>query len=138
MKPLHNQRDLDAEPDCPPPAREDFPESAIHFVWTPLDNPKNFKTALEKNPRRRLTGRNRCLSNGLSMFESVEQARAKFDKLRRSNPNIGKQIGDHVAHLKLDTSDGHATHSNPEGHFTFFRIATLALASKTDDCTPIR
>ena len=72
-----------------------------------------------------------CSDCGLSLFETEEQARARFANLVKVRPNITKKIGDHLARVALAKAHGVQTNSNEEGHFDLHEYDGVDLARVT-------
>lgn len=96
-----------------PETEKDFIPLAAErpIVWRPID----------ESDLRRL----QCLSWGLSVYDTLEAARASFEaalKLRRGakRDDFIAQKGDKVALIPLRPHHGCSTPSNNDGHFTLY------------------
>lgn len=62
------------------------------------------------------------------MFVSEETAKARFLAVARSNRNVYKKLGTHLAKGKITPAHGLATQAHPKsGHFTLFEHTGIRL-----------
>lgn len=108
-------------PKCPPAdAHPDDHAPAFHFVHDPLGHKENFLPARVKQPKRKFRPDQLCPASGLSMWQTAEHARARYDELRAMITNVGLIVGTHLAGGTLARADGIRTAPTANGHYTFF------------------
>ena len=56
----------------------------------------------------------------LSCFDTLENAKAKWQKVASTSPRFVGTVGQHIASVELVADDGRVTEPNPDGHFDFF------------------
>jgi hypothetical protein len=110
-------KDLD---NCPPRAAAPGVSLAFRFVHNPIRCPDHFRPVAVVQPNRVLRHHECCEAWSLSFFVSREAALAKFKSLQKSNKQIHKRLGDHLASGNLTATDGHLTAPNGHGHFSLF------------------
>lgn len=118
--------DLRQHPNCPPKGIAPCSRSAVRFVHDPVDDTKNFLPPAKLSPRRTLPEHKRCDALALSLFITKDQADRFFNNLKKTNKNIGKSIGDHLAEGSINEADGMATSASPNGHYSFFEAVDVA------------
>ncbi|HUB60553.1 MAG TPA: hypothetical protein VL978_07625, partial [Puia sp.] len=74
----------------------------------------------------------RCLSWGLSMYDTIEAAIVRFKQVisrirGAKQPDFRTQKGDSVAFIQLKPSHGRTSPSNKEQHFTLFEYEDVDL-----------
>lgn len=86
----------------------------------------SFRTVLEIDPDRPVN--DECIGYALSLFDSLEKAKARLEALRLQHPRILKKVGNSIAEGTLDSSHGVAAHHcHKSGHFSFFEAADVEL-----------
>lgn len=123
---LKHQSKIDEIENCPPSNCVNRRIVSVRFTHAPLDN-NSFLTYYELGND---ISRDPCKGHALSFFDSQENARKHYEKLRRSIPLIGKKIGDHLAEGILEKNDGLTTGISHTGHFSFFEYKGCKLCSK--------
>ncbi|MGH1363895.1 MAG: hypothetical protein ACRBF0_10085 [Calditrichia bacterium] len=104
---------------CPPTNYSPQATDAYRFVYK--SNPERSYIPVAKGNPKRINDRSdmkKCQAWGLSFFNTEENAIAKFEDLKRRNKNIAKTIGDSIALVKLEESDGVCSPVGEKGHFT--------------------
>lgn len=116
------ETDLNALPiECPSADYRPMNTTAYRFVFDEIDNPDNFKPMFFKNPRRAnsMDDVQKCQAMALSLFENLEKAIVRFQKLKKQNGNtIYRTIGSHIAFANITEDDGVNSNVNAEGHFS--------------------
>ncbi|WP_187993733.1 hypothetical protein [Vibrio harveyi] len=126
------QTDLDAVPQCPPQGCSPKSLTAYRFVFEKMDH-GSFLPVGKMSPSRVDKARNnrvKCSMLALSMFDTEENALAKFEELQESNQHIAKSIGSFLAEGSIDVNDGLASKPNSRGHFDVFEFKDVDLLPK--------
>ncbi len=67
----------------------------------------SFRPPAQKSPKRALPNHpGACALHALSFFRSIAGAKQRYASLAKSNPNIGKSLGTHLATVPLKNGDG--------------------------------
>lgn len=67
-----------------------------------------------------------CSAFGLSLFDTLANARAKWRSLKK-RIDVASKLGDHIAELAVELSDGHCTVASDSGHFDLHEFTTTDL-----------
>jgi hypothetical protein len=113
---------------CPNNASAPFSESAYRGVRAPVAVADDFLPHGIVDPDRFTNDPQhiRCTSLAISLFESIDQMRKRFNLVAKTSPNFKKKlVGMHCARLKLTSKDGRRTHAQPNGHFSFYQFETF-------------
>jgi hypothetical protein len=78
-----------------------------------------------------------CADYGLSMFQSEDQARARFTFLEERFGNARKRYGDHLAAVKLQPAHGARTRTNENGHFDVYEYIGTDLSKCATPVGPL-
>lgn len=93
---------------------------AFRFVHDEELQERSFLPVSIMDPARTFRhGKKICTGYSLSLFETLEAAKQKYDVLKRY-PNTSKKIGTKVASGIIRTNLGECSNVNHEGHFDFF------------------
>lgn len=143
-KKLKYQFYLEKFPNCPPDNFRPVDRDAYRWVHKEIIENDFLPLNLIKTPPRRVLDNtdNDCRGYGLSLFDSLDNARNRFSSLfKKSRPNEKlvyiEDKGDHVALLKITKDDGVADLPNKVGHFTFHEYMSTPLADKILSLHPI-
>jgi hypothetical protein len=118
-------------PDCPPSYYRMQEIMAFRFVYANINDQNNFLPALIKNPRRKLAGSGQeCIGYGLSLFNSLGQAKSRYQQLRQNFKNIDKTIGTHIADGLIQKQDGVLSDPDANGHMTLHESDEADLSTK--------
>jgi len=106
---------------CPPQTCREVLRNAYRFVFEAANSEINFKPIALQQPEKYVNFNEiaKCMSLGLSFFDSAENAETKFRSLRKKIPQIHRKLGTSLAQVELTPNHGLAT--NPDkisGHFT--------------------
>lgn len=114
--------------DCSPVNRE-----AFRWTFDQVTDERNFIPRY-LNPTYPDKKKMDCIGYALSMFDTEEQARLKFNTLQKDRGQIYKMLGTHVAKGDLTLQDGISGESslakNNHGHFSFFEFEETDLSEK--------
>ncbi len=135
------QEYLDKYPDCPPESYTELSMSAFRWVFEEGHEKEggSFLPVSLINPRRINSfdeDSKKCESYGLSMFDSLRNARSRFFLLRKRVKELEKRVGKWVAELKIEKEDGvgsQPTNNKSRGHFTFHVYKSVNLSEKIVD-----
>lgn len=125
--------------DCPPSTFEEVNRAAYRWVQkTVTSNDFIPLNIISKPPPRMLDDTDRmCLGYGLSMFDSLKNSRAKYEKeyknrRQHQRKHFIQDKGNYIAMLTLNKNDGLADTPNEEnfGHFTFHEYSYTKLEKK--------
>src|SRR4051794_28790410 len=106
---LKYSQELGQHQNCPPNIATPCRKIAFRFVHTNFEDSRNFLCPAKINPQRQFDARSKCDALSLSLFSSEENAKKFYEKLRRSNRNIGKTLGTCLALVCISDVDGLAT-----------------------------
>jgi len=107
---------------CPPPKLLQGKKLAYRFVHEPLCS-DSFMPVAKLQPSRIFKGKGKCLSWGLSMYDTLSKAQNKITDMEIYNPNIRKSLGNKFAVGEIREETGSYTQSGSDGHFTLFEDA---------------
>lgn len=112
---------------CPPKTLVRRQGAAFRFVFSDNNNPNSFLPPAVIKPGRFVTAAARlcCSGYALSMYETKAQILQRAREAQKSNPQFLKRIGDHVAELHLEDTDGLSGAASKTGHFDFFEAANF-------------
>ncbi len=111
--------------ECPPSNYSSKKYNAFRFVFEDIKNKNNFKPVYYLNPSRieNADPALKCKSLAISLFDSLENAKAKFQKLTARRPaKMYKTIGTHLAFSELKEADGICDNSNNDGHISHYFV----------------
>lgn len=113
---------------CPPATAKAVSVKAFRFVKEPR-TAACFLPQGKKSPRRVLDAKahEQCSLLGLSMFNSEQAARNRYEILKKSISNVKRSLGTHLAMGSLTEVDGVATDPNEAGHFDFFEFSSFSI-----------
>lgn len=128
-------RELSALEECPPSYYESRAFTAYRFVFPDLGHANNFLPALKINPRwlnspSFVSETARCMGYALSLFDTAENARRRYQQISRFNRNFYKIVGTHIARGEIAERDGVASPSDGHGHVSLHEAENVELASK--------
>lgn len=128
---LSYKYDSQIEPldNCPPESAQQQEKTGFRFVFADIGNEKNFLPVSMLNPKRQLAQSSKCSGYALSMFDSLVNARKKYNNLSKSHPNIGKTLGTHIARGTIASTDGLVTETNAQGHFDLYEFSNCDLSA---------
>ena len=107
---------------CPPSTYLQDDITAYRFVYDPMCD-KSFLPQGVKSPSRIDKSRDgmKCSLLALSFFSSEDNAKKRYNELKKKMRNINKTLGSHIAKGRLNSSDGVRTEiCDRSGHFDFF------------------
>ncbi|MFT3843365.1 MAG: hypothetical protein QM723_40660 [Myxococcaceae bacterium] len=111
---------------CPPANASSADRTAYRYVGSKVDA-TCFRPVAEENPARKFAGvAAQCCGWGLSLWDSIEQARTRYKALIEGHQKL-KEKWSNVARVEIKAGDGVHTPSDKHGHFTFFEYATTDL-----------
>jgi hypothetical protein len=113
--------------DCPPNNARPTESIGFRFVFNPIDG-QSFLIPAERDTER-FEEDPTCPQCGLSMYTTLEEAKAAFKRLIDKIPQIGTLLGDHVAEVKLSREHGVQTEPNTLGHFALYEYEGADLVS---------
>src|SRR5262245_40266114 len=120
--------------DCPPDAYREGSCEAFRFVFDGLDPERSFLPMLILQERGLIAEpriKEQCNGYGLSFFVSEESAQAKFLKLRKSNPQAHKRLGNAIAQVQITKEHGVVCEPKKgDGHFTLHEFSGADWACK--------
>lgn len=116
---------------CPPPRAERRNFSAYRLVHDPIRD-GDFLPIAKTNPARFPPGSDRhCFSFAISLFVTAAAIRRKFQYVVSTNPNVGKDVGTHIAEGEVSETDGLCTRpTESSGHVALFEAEDVQLSSK--------
>jgi len=120
-------------PNCPPRQAQSQNLEAFRFVFTEINDERNFAPAFIRKPSRRNEATDpaiTCNGYGLSMFDTLDNARKQYCAYLNSYPNFHKIAGTHIAKGQISKDDGVVTDKNGEGHFTLYEFEKANLSQK--------
>jgi hypothetical protein len=101
-------------------------QTAYRFVFENRDTKVNF-TPVALQDSKRCDGFNesqKCMSLGLSFFDTANNAEVRFRGLRQRVPQIHKKLGYALAQVEVTPDHGLATKPDPDsGHFTLHEFS---------------
>lgn len=143
-KKLKYQSYLENFPNCPPDNFRPVDRDAFRWVHKEIiENDFLPLNLIKEPPQRKLDDSDyMCLGFGLSLFDSLRNAKDRFLGLYYSFKTTSRTIfledkGDHIAFLKITKDDGIADLPNHDGHFTFYVFENVSLADKILSLHPI-
>lgn len=124
-------------PNCPPEEYKEIKKEAFRWIHE-IEHENDFKPLhLIKDPPQKMLDDSdlMCIGHGLSLFDSFINANNKYKDLytnKRKNKRIDfvNDVGNNIAKLAIDYSDGIANHPNNTGHFTFHEYNNVTLKEK--------
>ena len=66
----------------------------------------------------------------LSLFDSLDNARKRYNQIRRYNKNFHKFVGTHIASGHIESADGVSSITDEKGHITLHPSADVDLVHK--------
>ncbi|MBK9248889.1 MAG: hypothetical protein IPM69_12440 [Ignavibacteria bacterium] len=115
----------------------DFQEcerEAFRFVFSDINNPKNYEPVYIINPKRKTDEiqqeRYHCTGYALSFFHSQLSAKKRYLTLISDKPKLYKILGTHIAQGVLEHQDGISDEPNDLGHFSHFEYENRDLSIK--------
>lgn len=128
---------LDKISDCPMSDCVEKDRSVFRIVHEDISHPNNFLPTLliapgrkETVPRYREGGKPLCKGYALSMFNSLDKTKKKYNSLAEVMGNIEAELGTHIAEGQVLQSDGVVGKKGGDGHMNFFEYKNADLASK--------
>lgn len=124
---------IDPLPDCPPESSRPNETVAYRFVFEDMADDRNFVPAFILKPERREASTSNeicCSGYALSFFNSLQNAEAKYRKLRTTFKKIHQRIGTHIAEGNISKTDGVMTRITLEGHFDLHEFEGTDLRDK--------
>lgn len=114
------QKYLDKLPNCPPTNYESEEIVGFRFVFKDPRHKNNFLPVLIIKPNRinSFNDEGKCKGYGLSLYDSLENAKASYSYLQKRFKNINRTIGTHIAEGLIDKEDGVVSEVGSNGHFT--------------------
>ena len=111
---------------------------AFRWVFGEMDDERNFLPQYIKQPRRFVSQieESKCQALGLSLFNSQEEAQARFEKLKRRMLDRVYGLGTHLAKGKLQKDFGVSNLPDEEGHFTFHPMEKVVLKHHFETIAP--
>lgn len=121
--------------DCPCALSGEYEKDGFHLVQADLQSPANFRPkGLKDAAGYAVTApEKRCVWWALSMFESPDHIRRRFNKAMRSNPKLGKLIGEYYVRFRLNHTLGRVSATASNGHFEFFEYTSFDAKSQALD-----
>jgi hypothetical protein len=114
------------QPKCPPEDYKSVNRTTYRWVFSSIDHPDNFKPRIKIRPHafNDATDLQKCEGYGLSFFDTMENAKARFNVLLGlQSKKAYERFGTHVADGNISESDGVSSEINTaNGHFTFHQI----------------
>lgn len=114
---------------CPPADTQERNGEGYRFVFDEIGDERNFLPVLVLNPKRQITQTQECSGYALSFFDTLENARRKYESLLRSHRNIGKTLGTYIASGWISNADGFVSPTNAGGHFNLFEFSGCDLSA---------
>lgn len=118
---------------CPPTECLALPDGtkAIRYGTSRTPTGSDFLPALMENPSRGLAEAHmRCSGYALSFFTSLDVAKLKWDKLKKTSPSFCAKRR-FCFETSFDSSDGIAASVNNLGHFDFHEFKSASLETKS-------
>ena len=106
---------------CPPRYYVVQNKVAFRWIFDKLKGEDNFIPVYFKNPKRfnEKSEEERCMSLGLSFFDTLETAERRFLQLKkRLGQEAYKTLGTHIAKGQIRVEDGVNSMVDTGGHFT--------------------
>jgi hypothetical protein len=128
--------------DCPPSTCKAEGREGYRWVHSPATAEDFIPLALESAASRRPIDEsdleNRCRSWGLSFFDTLQIAKARFEKVIKNyraaqKASFIQQKGDSVALIRLQPQHGTSSPSNNEGHFTLYQYEGIRLHNEIEN-----
>jgi len=100
-----------------------------------LAHVNNFLPALKIRPRRIhspqfASDTARCLGYALSLFDTLDNARRRFQQISQFNRNFYKVVGTHIARAQIEAADGVASRPDGHGHISLHEAENANLGAK--------
>jgi hypothetical protein len=106
--------------DCPP-SEILGSNKAFHFAFSPIEDPRNFRTPFERKPVRKNTKDFNCTDFAISFFNSENKAETFFFSIL--NEHVRVKLGyTHISAGELTEDDGYQTIPEKDGHFDLFEF----------------
>lgn len=104
---------------CPPVECVPTEIQAFRFTYESIADERNFQPVSIKQPKRfnDKSDLEKCSGFGISLFQTEEFAINRYNKLKKTSPQIEKTIGSYLATGKINNNDGVITPINESGHF---------------------
>jgi hypothetical protein len=113
---------------------QNFKEKDIEsyrIALNPLDRSSFIPPAVMKPTRIiNLNDDRKCPMYALSFFNSENNLKKHYSKLKKRNKNIGNSIGNNIAHGMLGKSDGKCSRISSKGHFDLHEYENAELHRK--------
>jgi hypothetical protein len=110
---------------CPPVSAKPTSRVGYRAVFDPIGSKANFQPHALKYPHllKEVEVDKQCDLWSLSFFDSRERIVQKVRSAEKTNRNIRRKFGTHVATMQLREVHGRCTPANDNGHFSLFENA---------------
>lgn len=131
------QKYLSSYENCPPTEYQEISMNAFRWIFEDINHENNFKPVLLIKPERINdkmfdSPEKKCEGYGLSLYDSLSNAKNAYDRIHKRNKNFSKMVGTYVAQIALVQTDGVAsefsTRKNNKGHFNFHEYENTDLS----------
>lgn len=107
---------------------------AFRWVFSDINDSRNFKPVYILNSQlesiEEAKGINDCTGYSLSFFNTVENAKKRFETITKDKPLLYKKLGTHVAQGSIVKQDGISNRINRFGHFEHFEYENVVFDNK--------
>ncbi len=134
------QSEIQALPNCPPSQSHPQNVETFRFVFQNINNPQNFLPVYIKKPSRQNekdSPEKSCDGYGLSLFDTLENARKRYDYLIKRYKKFHLDVGTHIAQGQISQSDGVVSEANEHGHMTLHEYEDTNLSIKFQIITQV-
>lgn len=119
---------------CPPSHYQARECIVYRWVYEDMNHPHDFLPVAVIEPRRvnsQMDLQNQCKAYGLSMYNTMENARQQYLAITTRHSRFAAKIGEYVAEGQLAQSDGVISLPDKRtGHLTFHEYADVELTAK--------
>jgi hypothetical protein len=130
------QKEIENISNCPPDNYEEKYKIAFRWVFKEVNHPNNFRPPLAIEPTRINKGQFKnnpekiCEGHALSLYDTVDNARASYLMLKKRRRKIEQTLGTHIAKGVIAKTNGVVSERDKYGHFNLHEYENIDLKSK--------
>ena len=118
---FYHKEEFEQLKECPPRDYRNIECECYRWVFSTIDDSRNFLSQAEKNPKalNDKTDKEKCEYYALSFHMSFEKSKEHYKILKKTFKNIPKNIGTHIAKGLLVEENGLGGETDNMSHFNF-------------------